>query len=89
MKKYASKECSECKDEISKEYFTQNEASLFDAFVLNANAIIQMVLESAKNDQNVSSIIVRSVPFIESLLKCLAFTLKNINRLTEQTGKQA
>lgn len=89
MKKYLSKGDADETEGVMKVNFNQNEASMFDAFVLNANAIIQMVLESAKNDQNVSSIVVRSVPFIENLLKCLAFILKNKDKLTERTGQQA
>ena len=88
IKRY-SKDYRDEEESISKEHFTQSESSLFDAFVLNSNDTIQMVLESVKNDHKIASIIVRSVPFIESLLKWLAFIIKNINKLTNVTGQQA
>ena len=57
--------------------FEEENSSKITAFALDSISIIQFVLESVKKDHQLASIIVRSVPFIENMFKCLVFLLKN------------
>ena len=43
--------------------------NLYEAFALDAISIIQLILESVKKDPNIATIIVRSIPFLENMLK--------------------
>jgi len=53
---------------------------LFDAYAIDATAIIEFVLECVKKDPQIAGIIVRSVAFIDVMLKCIAFVMKNCNK---------
>lgn len=62
--------------------------NLFEAFSLDAISIIQLVLESVKKDHNLASIIARSVPFIENMLKCMAFILQNVSNMNQESSQE-
>lgn len=67
--------------------YKDDQANIHEAFALDAISIIQLVLESVKQDYNVATIIVRSVPFIENMLKCIAFILQNHKKMNQKSSQ--
>jgi hypothetical protein len=61
--------------------------NLYEAFALDAISIVQLILESVKKDPNIATIIVRSVPFLENMLKWVAFILHNRGELGRDSSQ--
>ena len=57
-----------------------DESSLLDAYIIDSNSIINFVLESVKSDKSIAGVIVRSVPFLENMIKCLIYTMQHNNK---------